>query len=345
LHVLGAFDGARLVGKAIDLEHTYYYGGRAVPGSGVAGVAIAPEFRGGGVLGNLLGPLMAQARERGAVISALFPTTAIPYRRLGWELTGVLRWTSVPTATLAGERGPDGMTVRPAEEADVPAILECYRGWATEGTGMLGRTGVLFDRAPADLLTGHNGYSVAEGPNGVEGYASWDRDGGYDDAGVLTVPDLVATTPRALTALLAMLGNDGFGRPGRPIPVVLTGSRSENGGKLEIWSRNEGGSGVRKYPLEEFSGDEKLVGYQWILLHPWESRRGEDEMFKRTYTVGLHSPLKPAAWREIKGKPRRVIEEWLFAFAHSMAESGQLRWDDDDLAFSRYASLHPEYRL
>lgn len=205
LHVLGAFDGGRLVGKAIDLEHTYYYGGCAVPGSGVAGVAIAPEFRGGGVLRDLLGPLMTQARHRGAVISALFPTTAIPYRRLGWELAGVLRWTAVPTAALAGERRPAEMGVRPAEEADVPAMLECYRGWAAEGTGMLGRTGVLFDRAPADLLSGHNGYSVAEGPDGVEGYASWDRDGGYDDAGVLTVPDLVATTPRAVTALLAML--------------------------------------------------------------------------------------------------------------------------------------------
>lgn len=205
VHALGAFDGGRLVGKAVDLEHTYYYGGRAVPGSGVAGVAIAPEYRGGGALREVLGPLMAQARERGAAVSALFPTTAVPYRRLGWELTGVLRWTSVPTAALAGERRPAGVRVRPAEEDDVPAIRNCYRAWAADGTGMLGRTGPLFDREPADLLGGHDGYSVADGPDGVEGYASWDREGGYDSAGVLAVADLVAGTPRALTALLAML--------------------------------------------------------------------------------------------------------------------------------------------
>ncbi|MBA3745728.1 GNAT family N-acetyltransferase [Sporichthya sp.] len=204
-HALGAFDGGRLVGTAVDLEHTYYYGGRAVAGSGVAGVAIAPEFRGGGILRDLLGPLMARARDRGAAISALFPTTAVPYRRLGWELTGVLRWTSLPTAALAGERRPAQVRVRPAEQTDVPAVLECYRTWAEEGTGMLGRVGALFDREPADLLTGHDGYSVADGPDGIEGYASWDRDGGYDAGGVLAVPDLVATTPRALTALLAML--------------------------------------------------------------------------------------------------------------------------------------------
>ncbi len=204
-HALGAFDSGRLIGKAVDLEHTYYYGGRAVPGSGVASVAIAPEFRASGVLGALLGPLMAQARERGAAVSALFPTTAVPYRRLGWELTGVLRWTAVPTAALAAERRPAGVTVRPAEPADVPAILDIYRAAAADATGMLGRTGPLFERDAADLLAGHDGYSVAAGPDGIEGYASWDRQGGYDAQGVLAVADLIAATPQGLSALLAML--------------------------------------------------------------------------------------------------------------------------------------------
>ncbi len=205
-HALGAFADGRLIGKAVGLEHSYFYGGHAVPAVGIAGVAIAPEFRGGGVLRELLGPVLAQARERGAAISALFPTTAVPYRRLGWELTGVLRWTAVPTVALAGERRPANVTVRPAEEGDVPAILGAYCAWAADGAGMLARTGPLFDHAPGAVLSGHDGFTVAEGPAGVEGYASWDREGGYDSAGVLAVPDLVAHTPRALTALLAMLG-------------------------------------------------------------------------------------------------------------------------------------------
>lgn len=210
-HAVGAFDGDVLRGKSVGLTHTYYYGGRPVPAVGVAGVAIAPEFRGGRLLGDLLGPLMAQSRERGAAISALFPTTTIPYRRLGWELCGVLRWTAVPTAALAGERRPDGMSIRPAGAADVPAILDLYRDFATDGSGMLGRTGPLFEREPAAFLEAHDGYSVAIGPADasgsarIEGYASWDRSGGYDAGGVLEVPDLVASTPRALTTLLAML--------------------------------------------------------------------------------------------------------------------------------------------
>jgi predicted acetyltransferase len=204
-HALGAFDGDALVGKAVGLEHTYLYGGRAVPAVGIAGVAIAPEYRAGGLLGELLGPLLAASRDRGAALSALFPTTAVPYRRLGWERCGVLRWVAVPTAALAGERRPADVSVRPAGEADVAAIRTFYRDWALTGAGMLGRTGPLFDRTPAEFLDAHDGYSVAVGPDGVEGYASWYREGGYDAAGVLAVPDLVAATPRALTALLAML--------------------------------------------------------------------------------------------------------------------------------------------
>lgn len=207
INAFGAFDGGRLVGKAVDLEHAYVYGGRAVPGVGVAGVAIAPEHRGGGMLRELLGPLMDQARERGTVISALFPTTAVPYRRLGWELTGVLRWTSVPTAALAGERRPDDVSVRAAETGDVEAIRALYATATTDSTGMLTRTGPLFDIEPAALLAGHDGYSIAVGTGGIEGYASWDRVGGYDADGILAVPDLIATTPRAMTALLASLAS------------------------------------------------------------------------------------------------------------------------------------------
>src|SRR5690242_20546629 len=61
-HSFGAFDGGRLVGHATGLEHAYFYGGRAVPGAGVASVAVAPEHRTGGMVGALLGPLVAEAR-------------------------------------------------------------------------------------------------------------------------------------------------------------------------------------------------------------------------------------------------------------------------------------------
>jgi hypothetical protein len=150
----------------------------------------------------------------------------------------------------------------------------------------------------------------------------------------------------ALTDLLKMLTNDGFGKPGQRIPVVMTGSKAENGGKLGDWSTSESKPGYRKYPLDELSAEDKIVGYQWILLHPWESRSSEDEAYKRTYTWSARSPLDlPNALRGMNQKPKPEIEISLYMMAKFMADANMLQRDDDDQAFSTYAQLHPEYHL
>lgn len=208
-HAWGAFDGTgRLVAKAADREQGHWFGSRLVPASGVAGVAVSPELRGSGLARQLLTTLLAAVRDRGAVVSTLFPTTPVPYRRLGWEQVGALTWTALPTTALAGLRRPAAVTLRPAGQADVPAVLEAYRAVARAGSGLMERSAPMFDTAAEAVLTGHDGITVALGPDGaVEGYASWDRGPGYDAAGRLTVPDLIGLTAPATTALLAMLGS------------------------------------------------------------------------------------------------------------------------------------------
>lgn len=85
----GAFDArGRLVGKATDLGHEQWRGGRRVPTADVGGVAVVPEARGSGVGRALLTTLPAAARDRGAAVSALFPTVSAVYRALGWEVAG-----------------------------------------------------------------------------------------------------------------------------------------------------------------------------------------------------------------------------------------------------------------
>src|SRR5687768_10513571 len=85
-YTLGAFDSSgRLVAKAVDRAQQQWFGGRAVATCGVAGVAVAPELRGKGLARQVLTRLLADARDRGAAISTLFPTVPFPYRRLGWE--------------------------------------------------------------------------------------------------------------------------------------------------------------------------------------------------------------------------------------------------------------------
>jgi predicted acetyltransferase len=200
----GAFAGDRLVGKASDREQGHFFGGVSVRSSGVLGVAVEPEQRGRGVARLMLTALLAGARERGALVSTLFPTTPHPYRALGWEECGALTWTAIPTATLAGIVVPQGLRLRPATAADEPALLELYRRQAGEGTAMIDRNGPFWS---VSFRSHFDGVSVVEdATNTIVGYASWWRGPGYRDNARVTVDDFVATTPQATQALLAMLG-------------------------------------------------------------------------------------------------------------------------------------------
>ncbi|WP_144127505.1 GNAT family N-acetyltransferase [Catellatospora sichuanensis] len=203
----GAFDGDRLIAKAVDRAQGQWFGGRIVPTAGVAGVAVAPEVRRGGLGRQVLTRLLAGARDRGAAISALFPSTPYPYRRLGWEEVGALTYLSVPTSALAAVRPGPGVTLRPATADDVRAVRGLYREWARAGTGMMERSGLLYDTAPEELLAAFDGVTVAVNAEGaIDGYATWVRGPDSDPVGRVTAHDLVAATQEALCALLAMFG-------------------------------------------------------------------------------------------------------------------------------------------
>jgi predicted acetyltransferase len=203
-HTWGVFDDGVLVAKAVDREQGHWFGGRSVPACGVAGVAVATERRGEGLARVVLTRLLAGARERGAVVSTLFPTTPVPYRQLGWEECGAIEWTAVPTATLAAVRMPPGVRLRAAKAEDEPALRELYGDLGRAGTAMLDRCGPAWARG---VLDDYDGVSMVEDAEGRPlGYASWDREAGYRETGMVTVDDFVVTTPVAAQALLSMLG-------------------------------------------------------------------------------------------------------------------------------------------
>ncbi|MTK02137.1 GNAT family N-acetyltransferase [Micromonospora sp. CP22] len=201
----GAFDPAgHLVGKAVDLHDEQWWSGRVVPAADVAGVAVAAEARGTGVGRTLLTALLRGARDRGAAVSALFPTTTAPYRACGWEVTGQLRTLDLPTAGLPRQRRDPQLTVRAGTPADLPATTELYRRVACHRNGLLTRTQRRFtvtDKLPYDGLTlvEHDGHLV--------GYAGWNRGQGYGPDAVLTVEDILATTAAAARALVGVLAS------------------------------------------------------------------------------------------------------------------------------------------
>ncbi|MCW2809718.1 MAG: putative acetyltransferase [Friedmanniella sp.] len=203
----GAFDGDRLVAQSTDRHFDSWMGGRPIPTSGIAGVTVGAEDRGRGGLGPLFGAMLEAARDRGAVLSTLFPTAPRIYRRFGYELVGSYDTVAVPTAALASVPRPAGVLTRRAEVGDVAAVREVYDTWAAAQNGPLTRRGVSFNESEADYLARFTGVTLAVEEGRTVGYAAWHRGQGYGEQATLEVQDLVALTAEAYAALLAVLGS------------------------------------------------------------------------------------------------------------------------------------------
>lgn len=200
----------RLLAKATDRRQRHWFGGGLVEAAGVAGVAVAPEARGRGLARLVLEQLLDDARSRGAAVATLFRTAPALYRRLGFEHVGALSWYTTPTSALVGLPTPHEVTLRAATAADVPAVRDLYAQVARTRGGMLEREGPLFGD-DAEMLAARDGITLAvssdaQGAEIVEAYCAWDRGTGWNGDARLTVWDLLATTHRALQALVASLG-------------------------------------------------------------------------------------------------------------------------------------------
>ncbi|MBO0810804.1 MAG: GNAT family N-acetyltransferase, partial [Microlunatus sp.] len=75
-----AMDGDVLAGQMVDRDYHCWFGGKLVPTSGIGGVTVAMEYRGRGLLTPLFTELFRIAKDRGAVLSALYPSSAGIYR-------------------------------------------------------------------------------------------------------------------------------------------------------------------------------------------------------------------------------------------------------------------------
>lgn len=203
----GAFDGDTLTAKMVDRDFDSCFGGVALPTCGIAGVTVAAEYRGRGGLAPLFTETLRGARERGAVISGLFPTAPRIYRRFGYEVVAAFDTVAVPALSLASVGPADGVRTRRATVDDIPTLQQIYDQWAIEQNGPLTRRGVSFPDAPEEFLAGYTGVTVAEDDDGICGWANWQRGQGYDAGASLAITDLLARNAAGYRALLRMAGS------------------------------------------------------------------------------------------------------------------------------------------
>ena len=205
-HVWRVDSGEDVVALGVDREFETWLGDRRVPTAGIAGITVPAEHRGGGYLRPLFETLLGASRERGALLSGLYPTSSGIYRSLGYAPVAHLDDVAMPTHLL--EVRGDAAPVRRASPEDLPAIAAAYTAWARQHRGPLTRDGISFPD-PAKAFTDETtGVTLAESsPGEVTGYAAWDRGKGYGAGAVLTVRELVALDRPSLVGLLRALGS------------------------------------------------------------------------------------------------------------------------------------------
>jgi predicted acetyltransferase len=204
----GAIEEDLLVARLVDREYDAYFGGMPVPTCGVGGVTVAVEYRSQGILTPLFTTLLRDAKERGALISTLFPSAPRIHRKFGYETIAEYVTVEVPNAVLAAVSRPTTIRTRRASAIDFAAIQAVYDSWAIEQNGPLSRRGVSFTATAEDFIGSFTGVTVAvDAYDAVHGFASWRRGEGVGEGASIKVSDLLATNGAAYRALLSVIGS------------------------------------------------------------------------------------------------------------------------------------------
>jgi len=187
----------RIAGALRTYRFTTHMWGHAYATMGLAGVATAPDFRRRGIGRHMCTAALEIARERGDVLSVLFPFRTSFYRDLGYALVGSLhryRFHPDELTTYPGwdrvERAPD----------DGPALArEIYDSVAREANGLLVRNERMWNFLEAE---GHYLYLHRDARGRPTGYIVVRARGGSPDKSTLVVRELVALDREAYLALL-----------------------------------------------------------------------------------------------------------------------------------------------
>jgi len=174
--------------------------GRAVPTMGLAGVAVAPDFRRRGIGRRMCIEALRIARERGDILCALYPFRTSFYRDLGFALAGeVHRYTFDPTLL---PMYPGWDRVERATDVGRDLAARIYGDVAPRANGLLTRGKRLFSflRRKGTYL-----YLHRDGRGRATGYVAVRGRGGPPERSRLRGLELVAEDREAYLGLLGWL--------------------------------------------------------------------------------------------------------------------------------------------
>jgi predicted acetyltransferase len=228
--LFGVVDGDEVVAAARIWDFQQWWAGRQVPMAGVAGVVVAPEYRGRGVGSRLMRGVLERSRDKGFALTALYPATTVIYRQLGYEFGGGRYRFSFPAADLRLLGGKE-VEIRRAGADDAARLLELVT--EAHSTGRM--SGLL----------GWPVAKVAEWLGDEENFAYLAADGFVVytwDGSDLRVDELIARSEATARALWATVGSgssiartvNAYVAPHDPVHLLL-GHEADKAAQLQRW--------------------------------------------------------------------------------------------------------------
>lgn len=188
-----------------------HWEGVRLPMGGIASVASLPENRRSGLVGQLLGRLVQEMKEREMPLSALFPFQQAFYRRFGWEVASAWVEHTIPLALLHPGEGAGSVQRLLPGEGDWRILSRVYDRWAQVRRGYMVRPDEFHWRnwvyQPWPKSQFHTAIFAPAGDAVPEGYLLYKLDRDDHGKSFLQLQELVCLTPQAWRSLWRFVAN------------------------------------------------------------------------------------------------------------------------------------------
>ncbi|MBH8555927.1 GNAT family N-acetyltransferase [Nostocaceae cyanobacterium CENA357] len=194
----------QIVGGLATLPMGQWWGGQRVPMIGIAGVGIAPEYRGDGVAIALMQHTLKELHTQEVPISVLYPATQRLYRKAGYEQGGNFCIWEVPTESI--QIREQLLPIQPVIPLNHEVFHDLYQQQAKITHGYLDRNQAIWKG-----LIRPNGQETVYGyfigsPEQPQGYIIFSQHSTEDNT-ILRVKDWVILTNAAAQTFWSFLAN------------------------------------------------------------------------------------------------------------------------------------------
>ncbi|WP_414623570.1 enhanced intracellular survival protein Eis [Calothrix sp. CCY 0018] len=193
----------QVVGGLVVIPMGQWWGGESVPMTGIAGVGVAPEYRGSGAALSLMQQTVKELYANDVPISVLYPATQRLYRKVGYQQGGSFCSWEIPASSIQIKEQPLPIKSVPL---DSEIFYDLYTKQGQNINGYLNRNQTIWNRiiksGEKEVFYSYILGSIAK----PEGYIIISQYSADND-NILSVVDWVTLTNAATKTFWSFLSN------------------------------------------------------------------------------------------------------------------------------------------